>query len=132
MAARTFPVLDAVLLLGFEGAPTVGNGDVLMVLEEEWLRADVGICESETEARLEADVLVNEGIGGAFSLSVEEVLILGIFDLEWRAKEEDRFRRSSSFGLVSTIVIFGGFFEPVPGPGSVRVAVPLSRLVPED
>lgn len=131
MAARAPSVLDAVLLLGFEGVAIVGNGGLLMVLDAESLGVDVSICEFEAETRLEADGLVGGGIGGTFSLSVEEALILGIFDLEWSAKEEDRFRRPSSFGLVSTIVIFGGFFEPAPGPDSVRIAVPLSRLMPE-
>lgn len=97
-----------------------------MVLEAESMGVEVGICEFETETRLEADALVGGGIGGTFSLSVEEALILGIFDLEWSVKEEDRFES------VSTIIIFGGLFKPAPGPGSDRIAVPLSRLVPED
>lgn len=125
MAARALSVLNVVLLLGFEGAPIVGNGGLVMALEAESLGVDVGIGEFETETRLEADLLVGGGMGGTFSLSAEEALILGIFDPEWLAKEEDRLR------LVSTIVILGGLIEPAPGPGSVRIAVPLSRLVPE-
>lgn len=127
MAARALSLVDAMLFLGCEEAPIVGNGDVLMVPEVEVLGVDMGICEFEAEARLKADALVGGGTGGALSLSAEEALILGIFDLE--AEEEDRFRRPSPFGLDSIMVTFGGFLEPT---GSVRAIVPLSRLVPED
>lgn len=71
------------------------------------------------------------GRGGTFSLSVEvdeETLILGIFALS-ELREEERFRRLSSFSLASAIVTFG---ESAPGLGSVRVIFPLSRLVAAD
>jgi hypothetical protein len=86
------------------------------------------VREFEVEGRPKFDWSMKEGRGGTFSsLADDGRLIFGVLGLREPAGE-DRFRRPSFIGLGSAAVGSGR----LPGVNSVRVEVPLSRLVPAD